>query len=107
MNLMTVFFLQAPAAGPAGGGSMMWIMLIAMFVIMYFFMIRPQNKKQKEIANFRKSLEVNQRVVTAGGIYGKIKEVGDDYVILEIADNVKVRIDKNSVFAAAADTEKK
>ena len=53
MNLMTVFFLQAPAAGPAGGGSMMWIMLIAMFVIMYFFMIRPQNKKQKEIANFR------------------------------------------------------
>ena len=59
MNLMTVFFLQAPAAGPAGGGSMMWIMLIAMFVIMYFFMIRPQNKKQKEIANFRKSLVVS------------------------------------------------
>ena len=65
MNLMTVFFLQAPAAGPAGGGSMMWIMLIAMFVIMYFFMIRPQNKKQKEIANFRKSLQVNQKVITA------------------------------------------
>ena len=55
MNLLTVL-LQAPAAG---GGSMMWIMLIAMFVIMYFFMIRPQNKKQKEIANFRKSLQVN------------------------------------------------
>lgn len=104
MTLLTVFLQGAPAAG---GGSMMWIMLIAMFAIMYFFMIRPQNKKQKEIANFRKSLEVNQRVITAGGIYGKIKEVGDDYVILEIADNVKVRIDKNSVFAAAADTEKK
>ena len=56
MNLLTVFF-QAPAAGP--DGSLMWIMLIAMFVIMYFFMIRPQNKKQKEIANFRKSLQVN------------------------------------------------
>ena len=54
MNVLTVL-LQAPA-GAAGGGSMMWIMLIAMFVIMYFFMIRPQNKKQKEIANFRKSL---------------------------------------------------
>ena len=49
MNLMTVFFLQAPAAGP--DGSMMWIMLIAMFAIMYFFMIRPQNKKQKEISS--------------------------------------------------------
>ena len=73
MNLMTVF-LQAPAAAP-GGGSMMWILLIAMFAIMYFFMIRPQNKKQKEIANFRKSLQVNQKVITAGGIHGVIKEI--------------------------------
>ena len=92
MNLMTVFFLQAPAAGP--DGSMMWIMLIAMFAIMYFFMIRPQNKKQKEIANFRKSLQVNQKVITAGGIHGIIKE---------ITSNVKIHIDKNSIFAAAAD----
>lgn len=99
MNLMTVFFLQAPAAGPAGGGSMMWIMLIAMFVIMYFFMIRPQNKKQKEIANFRKSLQVNQKVITDG----VIKEINDNDVVLEIASNVKIRIDKNSIFAAAAD----
>ena len=75
MNLMTVFFLQAPAAGP--DGSMMWIMLIAMFAIMYFFMIRPQNKKQKEIANFRKSLQVNQKVITAGGIHeGLLTGVG-------------------------------
>ena len=49
MNLMTVFLLQAPVTGP--DASWTWIMLIAMFVIMYFFMIRPQNKKQKEIAN--------------------------------------------------------
>ena len=75
MNLMTVF-LQAPAAAP-GGGSMMWILLIAMFAIMYFFMIRPQNKKQKEIANFRKSLQVNQKVITAGGIHGIIKEINE------------------------------
>ena len=81
MNLMTVFFLQTSGAAPgmgAGGGSMMWIMLIAMFVIMYFFMIRPQNKKQKEIANFRKSLQVNQKVITAGGIHGIIKEINDN-----------------------------
>ena len=102
MNLMTVFFLQAPAAGPAGGGSMMWIMLIAMFVIMYFFMIRPQNKKQKEIANFRKSLQVNQKVITAGGIHGIIKEINDDHIVLEIATNVKIKIDKNSIFADAS-----
>ena len=101
MNLMTVF-LQAPAAAP-GGGSMMRILLIAMFAIMYFFMIRPQNKKQKEIANFRKSLQVNQKVITAGGIHGVIKEINDNDIVLEIASNVRIRIDKNSIFAAAAD----
>lgn len=99
MNLLTVL-LQAPAAGP--DGSLMWIMLIAMFVIMYFFMIRPQNKKQKEIANFRKSLTVNQKVITAGGIHGVIKEINDDHIMLEIAANVKVKIDKTSVFADAS-----
>ena len=94
--------LQAPAAAPQGGG-MMWIMLIAMFAIMYFFMIRPQHKKQKELNNFRKTLQLNQRVITAGGIYGTIKEIGDTEVVLEIAQNVRIHIDKNSVFAAAAD----
>ena len=94
--------LQAPAAAPQGGG-MMWIMLIAMFAIMYFFMIRPQNKKQKEINNFRKSLQLNQRVITAGGIHGTVKEINDSDVMLEIASNVRIRVDKNSIFAAAAD----
>lgn len=94
--------LQAPGAAPQGGG-MMWIMLIAMFAIMYFFMIRPQNKKQKEINNFRKSLQLNQRVITAGGIHGTVKEINDSDVMLEIASNVRIRVDKNSIFAAAAD----
>lgn len=101
MNVLNVFFLQA--AAPAGDAGMMWIMLIAMFVIVYFFMIRPQNKKQKEIAKFRKSLKVNQQVITAGGIHGVIKEVNDNDVMLEIASNVRIRIDKNSIFAAAGD----
>ncbi len=97
MNVM----LQAPAAGM--DSSMMWIMLILMFVIMYFFMIRPQNKKQKEIAQFRRSLQVGQSVITAGGIHGVIKEINDNDVMLEIDRNVKVCVDKNSIFAAAAD----
>jgi len=93
--------LQAPAAGM--DSSMMWIMLILMFVIMYFFMIRPQNKKQKEIAEFRRTLQVNQQVITAGGIHGTVKEINDNDVILEIDRNVRVKVDKNSIFAAAAD----
>ena len=78
--------LQAPAAGM--DSSMMWIMLILMFVIMYFFMIRPQNKKQKEIAEFRRTLQVNQQVITAGGMHGTIKEINDNDVVLEIDRNV-------------------
>ncbi|GAE85129.1 preprotein translocase [Bacteroides reticulotermitis JCM 10512] len=65
-------------------------------------MIRPQNKKQKEVANFRKSLQVNQQVITAGGIHGVIKEINDDHVVLEIASNVKIKIDKSSIFADAS-----
>ena len=97
MNLLFVF-LQA-----GGGGDYSFlIMMVAIFAIMYFFMIRPQNKKQKEIANFRKSLQVNQSVITAGGIHGTIKEITDDYIVLEIASNVKIKIDKNSIFADAS-----
>lgn len=100
MTLINSVMLQAPMAD---NGTMMWIMLIAMFAIMYFFMIRPQNKKQKEINNFRKQLQVNQSVVTAGGIHGTIKEINDNDVILEIDRNVRIRVDKNSIFADASD----
>ena len=90
----------------AGGSSLSFIiMMIAIFAIMSFFMIRPQNKKQKEIMNFRKNLEVGQSVVTAGGIYGKIKELEDNVVVLEIAPTVKIRIDRNSIFADVAATQ--
>lgn len=96
MNLLTVM-LQAQ-----GRGDLSFIfMMVAIFAIMYFFMIRPQNKKQKEIANFRKNLEVGQSIITAGGIYGKIKEIEDNAVVVEIASGVKIKVDKNSIYADA------
>ena len=96
MNLLTVM-LKAQ-----GGGDLSFIfMMVAIFAIMYFFMIRPQNKKQKEIANFRKNLEVGQSIITAGGIYGKIKEIEDNAVVVEIASGVKIKVDKNSIYADA------
>ena len=95
MNVLTVI-LQA-----GGGNFSMIIMMVAVFAIMYFFMIRPQNKKQKAIQNFRRGLEVGQEVVTAGGIYGIIKEIGDTTVTLEIASGVKIRMDRNSIYPDA------
>ena len=98
MNTAFVY-LQAQAGG--FDGSFM-IMMIVIFAIMYFFMIRPLNKKQKEIQNFRKNLEVGQDVISAGGIYGKVKAIEDNVVVLEITSGVKIRIDKNSIYANAA-----
>ena len=85
----------------------MILMLVAMFAIMYFFMIRPQQKKQKELQNFRKSIEKGQEVITAGGIYGTVRDVDDvnNILIIEIANGVRVRVDRNSVFGSAASTD--
>ena len=89
-----------------GSGSMMSIMMIVMlFVIMYFFMIRPQQKKQKEVQKMRENLKVGDKVVTSGGIYGKIKEIEDTAFIIEIAEGVKVKVDKASIFAATNDSQ--
>ncbi|MBQ4520124.1 MAG: preprotein translocase subunit YajC [Bacteroidaceae bacterium] len=97
MNVLAVL-LQANAGG---GGMSMIVMMIAIFAIMYFFMIRPQQKKQKEIMNFRNNLTIGQEVITAGGIYGKIKELDVTTVTLEIASGVKIKIDRNSIYANA------
>lgn len=97
MKLLSIL-LQAPAGG--GGGMMSILMIVMLFVIMYFFMIRPQQKKQKEIQKMRENLKVGDRVVTSGGLFGKIKEVEDTAFIVEIAEGVKVKVDKASIFAA-------
>ncbi len=79
-----------------------YFMIIAVIAIVYFMMIRPQRKRQKEIDNFRKGLQPGQEVVTSGGIYGKIKEINDNIVVLEVAHNVNIRVDKSTIFANPA-----
>ncbi len=81
------------------------IMIVALIAIFYFFMIRPQQKRQKEIRKFREGLNVGDKVITAGGIYGKIRAVKDTTILLEIADNVKITIDKGSVYPSAAEAQ--
>jgi preprotein translocase subunit YajC len=72
-------------------------MMGLIFVVMYFFMIRPQQKKQKDLARFRNSLEKGDKVVTIGGIYGTVSEVKEKYVLMEVDSNVKLRIDKSAI----------
>jgi len=91
----------APATTTTTTGGMDWsfmIMILAMIAVFYFFMIRPQQSKQKKINAFRDSLRNGDKVMTAGGIYGRIREVKDNAVILEIADGVRIKIDKNSIY---------
>ncbi|MDE5642503.1 MAG: preprotein translocase subunit YajC [Muribaculaceae bacterium] len=76
-------------------------MIVALIVIFYFFMIRPQQKRQKEIRKFRESLAAGSKIVTAGGIHGTIKDVKDSFFIVEVADGVRLRIDKGSVYPSA------
>ncbi len=80
-------------------------MIVLLIAIFYFMMIRPQQKKQKEIKKFREGLAKGDNVITAGGIYGKIKEISDTYIILSIADGVTIKIDKGSVYPSAADAQ--
>ena len=102
-------FVSILAATPQAGGFDMTflIMIVAIFAIMYFFMIRPQQKKQKEIQKFRNSLEPGMEVVTYGGLHGTIKEIDDakNLVVLEISRDVKVKVEKTHIFANAAATQ--
>ena len=98
MNVMTIM-LQA-----AGGGSAQFlIMMVLIFGVMYFLMIRPQQKKRKELVKFRNALEKGQKIVTAGGIYGTVKEVKEGYVLVEVDSNVAIRVDKNMVMRDPSD----
>ena len=96
MNFFAINFLQA-AQGGQGSGLTMLLMLALIFVVMWLFMIRPQQKRQKELNNFRDNLKKGDKVVTVGGIYGTIVEVNDNKVMLEIDKDVKIKVDKASL----------
>jgi len=88
-----------------GGSSQFLLFMVLIFVVMYFFMIRPQQKRQKEMAKFRDSLQKGQKVITAGGIYGTVKEVKDGYVMVDIDTNTTIRIAKSMVMRDTTDLQ--
>ena len=106
MTLLSIL-LQAEGGvqGIFGQGGSMILMMVALFAIMYFFMIRPQQKKQKALQEARNAIKVGDKVVTAGGVHAKVKEVGDTFFIIEIAEGIKIKIEKASVYISAADTQ--
>ena len=92
---MFTLLLAAPAA--QGGGLSMWVMLILIFGVMWLFMIRPQRKQQKELQAFRDGLKKGDKVVTVGGIYGTVAEVKEGTVLIEVDNNVKIRVSKQAL----------
>ncbi len=100
----SILFITAQANPPAGNSPMsMFLMMGLMILVFYFFMIRPQIKRQKEMAKFRAALQKGDKVVTTGGLYGKIEEIKDNIIVLEIAPNVKVKVDKSVVLNDMSD----
>ena len=99
-----LFQILAAPSGPGGAAGMQsLIFLLLIIVVFYFFLIRPQVKKQKEATNFRNALKKGDKVVTTGGIYGKVTDVKDRTVTMEIADNVIIKVDKTAVVAEPAE----
>src|SRR3954449_12624016 len=99
--MLCVIFAQAqtgsPGPMPGGGIGSFFVPLIFIFVIMYFVMIRPQKKRQEQQQKLVASLKSGDRVVTNGGIHGLIANVKETTVLLKVADNVKIEIDKSAV----------
>jgi preprotein translocase subunit YajC len=96
MNLASI--LLTSASGSSSGGGTTSLLFLGMFVlILYFFMIRPQAKKAKEQKSFIDSIEKGQRVVTSGGIHGRIAQVDDRTVLIEVDKNVKIRVERSMI----------
>ncbi len=101
MNMFMILQAQ-PAPAPGSNWSLLLMMLL-IFVVMYFFMIRPQQKKQKEMVQFRNSIQKGDKIVTVGGIYGVVADVKEKYLLIEIDNNVKIRVDRNSIVKDVTD----
>ena len=101
--MLNYILLQAKQQGGSGGmGSI--LMIVALIAIFYFFMIRPQSKKQKEMKKFRENMKSGDKVITAGGIHGRVREIKKNgTAVLEIAEGVKITIDTTMIYPTMQD----
>jgi preprotein translocase subunit YajC len=103
MSFLTILLLGQ--TGGESGGSTVIIFWIAILAVFYFFMIRPQQQKQKKAKNFRNELKKGQMVVTIGGVHGRIADVQENVVILDIEKGAKIKVDKSAISYESAASE--
>lgn len=96
MNILNILLFAQPQGGQ-GNGLMSLIPLLLIIVVFYFFMIRPQMKKTKEMKKFREALKKGDKIITIGGIHGKIVEVNDDTFIIEVEGQNRLKIERSAV----------
>ncbi len=101
--LNSIILMMQPQDGGESNPLMSFLPLLLIIVVFYFFMIRPQMKRQKETRKFRESLKKGDKVVTTGGIYGKISEIKETVIHLEIAKDVIIKVDKNGIIKDMSD----
>ena len=105
MNYFNYILMAQPAEGQESNPLGMFLPLIAILVIFWVFMIRPQAKRQKELRKFRESLQKGDKVITTGGIYGKVTSIKDNAVIIQVDENTKLTVDKNSIIKDSSDLQ--
>ncbi|MGJ3243177.1 MAG: preprotein translocase subunit YajC [Opitutales bacterium] len=103
-TLSPLFFAQSAPADPAAGGALFQLLfIILLFGGMYFLIIAPQRKRQKEHEKMVKALKVGDQIVTTGGIYGSVTAVKDDRLVIQIAEQTKVELNRNFIHSKIAD----
>ncbi len=103
----TILLMSQPANGQKQSPMMSILFLVLIVVVFYFFMIRPQVKKQKEVRKFREALKKGDKVITTGGMYGKISDIKETHALIEIAPEIRVKVDLSAILRDASDLEQK
>ncbi|MBO5234546.1 MAG: preprotein translocase subunit YajC [Alistipes sp.] len=102
INLLQAAAEVAAPEMPQQSSWTFWVMIVAMIAVMYFFMWRPESKRRKEMQKFRDGLKKGDKIITAGGIYGVVKEIKETTLLIEVDSNVTLRVDKSMVVADAS-----
>ncbi len=105
MNFLATILMAPAQPGTQSSPFSMLVPLLLIMVVFYFFLIRPQMKRQKELKNFRDSLKKGDHIITAGGIYGKINNITDNVITIDAGNNVLLKVDKSAVLRDTSDVQ--